>query len=336
MTNPLHNYRILIADSDQQLARVLKEILNKMGFAHIQLTANGMEALRLVNRAPFDFLITEWHLPELNGVSLLDRIRRDGTSLNPTLPVIMLTGRAEAADVATARDHGINEYVVKPFSSKTLYSRLERLVEQPRHFIVTDQFIGPDRRHKGKPPEGVAERRIRQPAPQLRPRDATGQLKAGELPKIWLPEYSLKRKLGNGVSLTSLITPEVLSQAQTAIDSIRNDSLQWIRDNLAEMKFLSKAMAHEKNPAFLISELGEVALTINSRAGTFGYTQASEVAYMLYLFCRNQFQPQNLLHQTVAQKHIEVLQVILSNHAKGLETPGISEIIAALQSLANK
>ena len=55
----------------------------------------------------------------------------------------MLTGRAEQADVATARDTGINEYVVKPFSAQTIYDRLERIIEKPRNFVAAPTFVGP-------------------------------------------------------------------------------------------------------------------------------------------------------------------------------------------------
>jgi len=71
----------------------------------------------------------------------------------------MLTGRAEQADVVTARDSGINEYVIKPFSARTIYDRLERLIEKPRDFIISAPFIGPDRRSRGKLPSCIPDRR---------------------------------------------------------------------------------------------------------------------------------------------------------------------------------
>jgi two-component system chemotaxis response regulator CheY len=335
-TNPLQQYRILIADADQQLSLVLKLMLGKMGFTNVLITRSGQDALALLKGEHFDFLITELDTQHIDGISLINRIRRDETSPNPTLPIIMLTGHAEQTDVATARDNGINEYVVKPFSAHTIYARLERMVEHPRNFVVAESFVGPDRRHLGTPPPGVSNRRSARVKPEQMIHVTAKKLKPQAEPKLWLPDYSLKKKLGNNVTLATLITPAVLTQAQASIEAISNDSLQWIKDNLSEIMDLSKALPNEKNPAPLIAELGQAALTLNSRAGTFGYGQTSQVAYMLYLFCRNQIQPGNPAHHTIIQKHIEVLQVTISSDIRGKADPVTNEVVAALRRLVKK
>ena len=134
-------------------------MLGEMGFSNVEVTLSGAEARECLRKKHFDFLITEWNIKDVDGISLINHIRRDPGSPNPTLPIIMLTGRAEQADVSAARDTGINEYVIKPFSAKTIYDRLERIIEKPRNFIAGPTFVGPDRRHKGEPPPGVANRR---------------------------------------------------------------------------------------------------------------------------------------------------------------------------------
>ena len=125
--SPLQKYKILIVDDDQQLSLVLKMMLAEMGFSDIEMTRSGTEAFNRLKQTQYDFLITEWDTQHLNGIELIRRIRNDAESKNPSLPVIMLTGRAEVNDVQEARDMGVNEYVVKPFSAKTVYDRLEQL-----------------------------------------------------------------------------------------------------------------------------------------------------------------------------------------------------------------
>jgi hypothetical protein len=238
-----------------------------------------------------------------------------------------------------ARDYGINEYVVKPFTARSIYSRLERIIEQPRNFVVAPFFIGPCRRGKGKPPAGV-ERRDRAPMPTLQPKDAKEIVqisnKAGAEPKIFLPDFSLKLKLGKDVKLGDLITPAVLNQAQSAIDAITNDSLQWIRDNLKEIKLLNESIIGGDYQPTITSDISDVALIINSRAGTFGYSRAAEIAYSLYLFSRNKLDPKNKNHHLVIQKHIEVLHVILGNQMRGNAGEVGAQIAAELKSLIVK
>ncbi|MDX1975268.1 MAG: response regulator [Rickettsiales bacterium] len=336
-TDPRKLYNILIADPDQQLGQVLRMVLREMGFENINVTRSGQDAVRLLSTNPTDFLITEWSTLHLDGLSLIKHIRRNPDSPNPVLPIIMLTGRAEVADVHLARDHGINEYVVKPFSPKTIYSRLERIIERPRPFVISNEFVGPDRRHKGTPPEGVSDRRVRSIKPQQAPADVHGQNLPGNEPRIWLPDYSLKQKLGQNKTIQQFITNDLLNQAQQAIDAITDESLTWIKENLTELNALSIQMAQGDATADLVNQLCDLALTVNARAGTFGYTRASEVAYMLYLFCRNQLDPQrNSIHQAIIQKHIDVLRVLFAKNMRGIAGAAGAEIVTELQKLVGK
>ena len=336
-TNGLRHFRVLIADSDQELAKVLRVTLGKMGFEHVQVTRSGQDAYQMIQTEPVDFLITEWNTQQMDGMSLVNAIRRDPLSVRPTLPIIMLTGRAEQSDVVAARDTGVNEYVVKPFSPKSIYSRLERLIEKPRPFVVANKFIGPCRRHSGTPPPGVADRRKTVVIPKLQPSDASKAIRgAGNNTRVWLPDYSLKYKLGVNVTLQSLITPEILVAAQAAIDAISDESLLWVRDDLRHLRSLCALLQSDAPPAAIAQDIGELALSINSRAGTFGYARAAEIAYMLYLFSRNQMQPLSKHHHVVVMKHAEVLQVILANNLTGDAGKMGSQIVAELHRLTQK
>lgn len=315
--NPLKTYRILIADPDIELVKVLRAMLQEMGFSQIDITTSGIEAYRMLINAPYDFLITEWNTKHMDGIQLLKKIRRAPDSPNPVLPVIMLTGRAEIPDVYTARDFGINEFVVKPFTAKTIFNRIQRIIEHPRPFVLAPNFIGPDRRSKGTPPPGKSERRTSKLQPQLQPRDVLGAMQAASVPRIWLPDFTLKYKLGSNTRLESLITDAVLNQAQAAVDAISDASLEWIKENLADMRKALSALADDNEPKQHVTALAELALEVNSRAGTFGYSRASEIAYMLYLFCRNHCDPFKSDHRVIIQKHIDVLQVILGNQMRG-------------------
>jgi DNA-binding response OmpR family regulator len=83
--------------------------------------------------------------------------------VNTYIPIIMLTGKAERADVEAARDVGVTEFLVKPFSAKSLYERLVLVIENPRSFIISQTYVGPERRRRTDIPPNGNERRQSQP-----------------------------------------------------------------------------------------------------------------------------------------------------------------------------
>lgn len=334
--NPLKNYRILIADPDVELGHVLRSMMVEMGFSQCEHITNGLDAYRKLKNAPYDFLITEWGLSQMDGVQLLRKIRRAPDSPLPTLPVIMLTGRAEQDDVCAARDAGINEFVVKPFSAKSIYQRIERIIEHPRQFVISPSFVGPNRRIHGTPPPDISDRRVHKVKPQLQPVDVHGAMQAGSVPRLWLPDFSLKYKLGTNLRLESLITAAVLEQAQAAVDVISDASLGWIKTNLQEMRLLLNLMVNKLYPPNVVEEMNQLAMSVNAHAGTFGYSRASEIAYLLYRFCRHHLNPDKTEHHTILQKHIDVLQVILGNQMRGSAGEIGSQLAAELKKLAEK
>ena len=86
-------------------------------------------------------------MPVFDGIELTRMIRQPDTSPNPFVPIIMITGYAERNRVFEARDAGVSEMLVKPISAKGLYARIAKVVLNPRPFIRTDHYFGPDRRH---------------------------------------------------------------------------------------------------------------------------------------------------------------------------------------------
>lgn len=316
---------ILFADSDTHLAQVVIRCLRAMGFTNIKHVSTAAEAISELRAGTTSFLITEWGLKESNGIDLVRYIRRDPESPNRTLPIIMLTGRGELPEVCAARDAGTTEFVVKPFTVQTLYNRLEQMVDTPRSFILAEGFVGPERRRQGSPPPGVSERRVRAATPASSVREANPHDVL-----ILAPDLGLRRAIG-GAELAQLITPETLARAQKAIDALADESLQWVREDLRQMgeawDSLSKLYSEH-----VLEQLKEGALSIKSRAGTFGYRMASDVARLLYLFLGTDFLPTNPRHVLVTQKYIEVLKIIIAQNIK--ERAGVgNELYSELMRL---
>jgi CheY-like chemotaxis protein len=149
---------VLIADPDDKIRVLVRDVLSSIGITNINFALNGEEAIRMLRQQEIDILITDWRMAPIDGIQLIDYIRGHKDSPNPFLPIIMLTGKAERADVMKARDTGVTEFLVKPFTAKLLYERIVLMVENPRSFILSDSYKGPDRRRTDLPPDGIEKR----------------------------------------------------------------------------------------------------------------------------------------------------------------------------------
>lgn len=297
---------ILIADNDLLLARALASNLRAMGFVNIEHVRNGKHALEHIKKKTVDLLITEWEMEQMDGLELIKHVR-ELDSAKRTLPIIMLTGKAEIGDISVARDTGITEFVIKPFTSKTLFHRIEQIAEHPRGFVLSETYTGPDRRRR-VPPEETGERRTKKPVQFFSADQAKG---ADQLPALVLPDGNFKKNLGIKQPLSAMITPKVLADAQKAIDDIADESVKWLNEDIKELYACHSGMQAAPNDA-LFKKARETALSIKSRAGTFGYPMASEAARHLYLFLCSEFLQTRQKHLSLLEKYIQTIQVMIA------------------------
>lgn len=334
MYNQLRNFRVLIFDNDSVLADMLKEMLRHMGFHSIQLAYNSRRAMEVLESDCPDFLIMDWSAPDAGGADFITDIRRNPKIANPAMPIILLSRRAEISDITLARDKGVNEYIVKPFSAKAVFDRLERIVEAPRYFITSKTYTGPDRRTRQLEPPSGRDARTTRMMPKMQPQDPRQLIEVSQ-PQIWMPNFNLKHKIGQDVTLASLITPAVLNQAQSSMDEATGQSAQWIRSDVDVLYGLYETLCSMNGTQAVVDEMSNAALVVSSRAGTFGYLGASEASYMLYLFCRNALKHSHSSHHAVLEKHLKVIKHIIDNNVRG-NNAEITEVIGALQVLSRK
>lgn len=161
MSNQLEKLQVLIADDEKMFLRLVYDVLKQLGFRHITVAHSGRKAIELASSQPFDFIISDWRMGDLDGIDLIRFVRSSGEALNPRVPIILLTGNTEAHYVLTARDAGVNEYVIKPFTAEQLVKRIRSIIEKPRRFIDAPTYKGPDRRYHNIPPPNGVDRRKR-------------------------------------------------------------------------------------------------------------------------------------------------------------------------------
>lgn len=151
--------RFLVIDDNAHMRRILRTLLHGFGSREVYEAEDGAAGLEAFNHYVPDIIITDWVMPIFDGLELTQMIRQPGTNANPYAAVIMLTGHSEKNRVTAARDAGITEFLAKPISAKGLYERIVNVVANPRPFIKTKTYFGPDRRRNVNPAYSGKERR---------------------------------------------------------------------------------------------------------------------------------------------------------------------------------
>ena len=153
----LSQVRFLIVEDNVNMIALVRSILQSLGAKTIYEAADVPTGLDLLHMGNPDIIICDWQMEPMSGLEFVCRIR-DEASANPYVPIIMLTAHAELDRVKEARDCGVNEFLVKPISAKSLYTRIREIIEHPRDFVRTASYFGPDRRRR-QVKIGHAERR---------------------------------------------------------------------------------------------------------------------------------------------------------------------------------
>lgn len=140
--------KILIVESSPELFELLRGVLSMFTVPDVNIYGaySVEEGFALYTKDQFDMVIIDWMQTPDRGIELTKKIRTDSKSPNPFVPIIMTAGSGHKNRVLRARDAGVSEYLVKPFTAKTLARKIERIIEHPRPFVVCETYIGPDRR----------------------------------------------------------------------------------------------------------------------------------------------------------------------------------------------
>ncbi len=167
--------KILLVEDNQHMRTIIREVLKGAGMPAIQEAHDGADAFELLRQFPADIAIVDFNMAPVDGIDFTRMLRKAPDSLNPMMPVIMITGHSERSRVEEARDAGVNEFIVKPLTAKALLARIHSVVMTPRPYVRSKTFIGPEtppppRRIQGPgPARRLIPARLPLPVAQLRP-----------------------------------------------------------------------------------------------------------------------------------------------------------------------
>lgn len=317
MRSRLSGINVLLVDADDRMVGLLRKVLASLGFGAIYTAKNGQDAIQQLISKQIDLIITDWDMTPMNGIEFIHYIRWNRQSPNRQIPIIMLTGKAKRPQVEEARDTGVTEFLVKPFTVRTLCDRIMLVIEQPRNFIVTSSYSGPDRRRRQVEMGGNQNRRDDEAKVIAKHDRITVLRKNNEEVTIIDPSFDIKEKIGSHISVEDIFSSENVVRAQRIIHQSRGDFLDWVVNDLnrldAAFRRLETFPNHERVD---VEAVQDAALHIKSQGGVFDYSLASQVADSLYDLClvRSHFSSSAC---KAGRKHIDALYVIFQRNIQG-------------------
>ena len=161
----LTRVRILVVESSEHMASIFRMVLSMLSVpaGNIDVINNADDAFVSYTRKIHDVIITDWMGNSGEGLEFVKMVRTNDESPNRYVPIIMSAGSGNLSRVIASRDVGVSEYLMKPFSAKDLAMRLVRVIEKPKPFIVSDNYVGHDRRVMNMSFDGE-DRRKEEPA----------------------------------------------------------------------------------------------------------------------------------------------------------------------------
>ncbi|MBI5750917.1 MAG: chemotaxis response regulator CheY [Hydrogenophilales bacterium] len=121
------NMKFLVVDDFSTMRRIVRNLLKELGFQNVDEAEDGVAALSKLRNSQFDFVVSDWNMPNMTGIDLLKEIRADANLKH--LPVLMVTAEAKKENIVSAAQAGANGYIVKPFTAATLEEKLNKIFQ---------------------------------------------------------------------------------------------------------------------------------------------------------------------------------------------------------------
>jgi two-component system chemotaxis response regulator CheY len=121
------NMKLLVVDDMSTMRRIVKNALKQLGFVNIEEAEDGNSALVKLRAEKFDFVVSDWNMPNMTGLDLLKAIRQDPAL--KAIPVLMVTAEAKKENIMEAIQSGVSNYIVKPFTAETLKEKIDKIFE---------------------------------------------------------------------------------------------------------------------------------------------------------------------------------------------------------------
>ena len=122
-----NDLKFLVVDDFSTMRRIVRNLLKELGFTNVDEAEDGVVALQKLRSGTFDFIVSDWNMPNMTGIELLRTVRADPALKH--LPVLMVTAEAKKENIVEAAQAGASGYIVKPFTAATLDEKLNKIFQ---------------------------------------------------------------------------------------------------------------------------------------------------------------------------------------------------------------
>jgi len=117
--------KILVVDDFSTMRRIIKNLLRELGFTNLDEADDGDTAWPKLKAGGYDFLVTDWNMPNMTGIDLLKTVRANPQTAN--MPVLLVTAESKREQIIEAAQAGVNGYIIKPFTAATLKEKIDKI-----------------------------------------------------------------------------------------------------------------------------------------------------------------------------------------------------------------
>lgn len=319
---------VLVIEDNEHMLDILVKSLRRLGFEQIIKAKHGKEAIELLKMThpnvgaarPIDFVVSDLIMSPIDGLIVLQWLRTFKESPNRFMPFVMVSGAADAVHVQAARDQGMHEFMAKPFSVDALYKTIQRMIDKPRQFVVTQNYCGPDRRRRKLDPPGGKEQRAdsEDHATIVYSKDKVAKPESPS--DVWLFKLpnSLKEKMGSNAMRQEFFVPDdILAEAEQALQREAAGFITWAKkylDNLSKEVVQAKTVSGERQKHF--DEINIIAHELRGQGGTFGYPLITLFAKSLYEATKQPRKEDDIALE-IAKIHIDTMRAVIREDIEG-------------------
>ena len=222
------NLKILIVDPHKHARVVARMVLRELGVGEFEMADDGDAGFFVLHQFSPDIILSELLMAPMDGLEFTRKVRSARTVPNPYVPIIMMTTNFEKRHIIQARNAGVTEFMVKPLTVMSVYSRLHSIIERPRAFVNAGGYFGPDRRRRDDPSYRGPKRReadriaaekarteaiAKKEAARKAAAEAAARAKAAEVAKL-KAEEAARIKAENATKAEVPADPSAMSQEQ--------------------------------------------------------------------------------------------------------------------------
>jgi CheY-like chemotaxis protein len=339
---------VMVVDDSRFVLTMLTMILRALKVGKILAHADASEViadLKVLSKSTAaralvpDIIICDWVMSPITGDMLLRWLRLSEDSPDRFVPFIMISGAADSDKVRISRNLGVTEFLAKPFSVAAVCDHLIAAIEQPRPFLYTRDYFGPDRRRQRRPWNDV-DRRVAtaDDIEYIYSASTMSKLKPSAKAFIFrLPNRLREKVAGLGRGDPIIIPPDLMQAAEQQLDRMEDDYSDWVRGSIKRLvEAHAKALdANSKGRIEQVIAINRLAHELRGQGSTFGYPLITVFGRSLYECTLNVETAEDSLLEFV-KAHIDGISAVIREKIKGTGGELGNELVASLEVARKK